>query len=74
MSAAHCFKIDSNFIRLGAHDIPKDKNYVDINIDRIEKHEHFEPTTKINDIAIVYLSRDVEFTGLLKFDVFSDFL
>lgn len=73
LSATHCFKIDSNFVRLGAHYLSKDKNYVDVNIDLIETHENFETTTKINDIAIVHLARDVEFTGQLKIFVFGIF-
>lgn len=47
-----------------------DKNYVDVNIDRVEKHENYEPMAHINDIAIVFLVNDVEFTGWLENDSF----
>lgn len=63
LSAAHCFKRDRDFVRLGAYDLPKDKNRIDIDIDRVEMHEEFERDTKINDIAVVYLVSDIEFTG-----------
>lgn len=70
LSAAHCFKKQRHFVRFGAYDLPNDKYHIDISIDRVEKHEHFDPITKIHDIAIVRLFRDVQFTGREQFSSF----
>lgn len=40
-----------------------DGKYVDIDIVRQESHENWNADLLINDIAIVYLARDVIFTG-----------
>lgn len=60
-----CLLFKSDFVRLGEHDTDAsvDANRVDIDIDRIETHNSFVEATKINDIAIVRLKRDVKFTG-----------
>lgn len=52
-------------MRLGEHDTDadEDEKRVDIDIDRVETHKNYNNATKINDIAIVRLVRDVEFTG-----------
>lgn len=60
-------QITSDFVRLGEYDtdaIENDKR-VDIDIDHVGTHENYNNATKINDIAIVYLVQDVEFTGSL---------
>lgn len=66
------FQTKSNFVRLGEHDTYEfeDDQRVDIDIDRVELHEHYVKTPKINDIAIVYLAHDVEFTGKLTLNLF----
>lgn len=63
----------SDVVRLGEHDTltTDDGKHEDIAIDRIEVHEKYVRTPKVNDIAIVYLANDVKFTGKLKFDFFS---
>lgn len=55
---------------MAEHDIKstKDGMHVDIPIDHVDKHENYTNITKINDIAVVHLSRDVEFTGRSKFN------
>lgn len=52
-------------VRLGEYDISKtsDGEHQDIPIDYILRHEAFDGYNMINDIAIVYLKQDVEFSG-----------
>lgn len=68
LSAAHCFKLKYDFVRLGEHNttVRTDEYRVDIDIDRVEIHEQYISVPKLNDIAVVYLVRDVEFTGKLE--------
>lgn len=63
------FRIGSHFVRLGEYDteITKDGKHIDVGIARIESHNHSTSYLKINDIGIVYLKHDVEFTGDLEF-------
>lgn len=70
LSAAHCFKITYDFVRLGEHNTNTidDDNRVDAEIKRVDIHEDYVKVPKINDIAIVHLARDVEFTGKLLRD------
>lgn len=48
-----------------------DDQSVDIDIDRVELHERYVKVPKVNDIAIVYLVRDVEFTSKISFYLFT---
>lgn len=41
----------------------KDENYEDVGIARSEQHEKWDKKLLINDIAILYLQRDVTFNG-----------
>lgn len=36
----------------------------DVPIVRIKQHAEYDQTTKIHDIAILYLEREVKFTGI----------
>lgn len=77
LTAAHC--LDKSFLqifRLGEHNIStnQDGQHFDFTIGRFLVHENFNQTTEINDIAMVYLPRNVEFTGELKFDLFASTL
>lgn len=75
LSAAHCFEITFDIVRLGEYNTTArtDENRVDVPIERIDKHEKYTDVPKLNDIAIVHLSHDVEFTGKLK-NLFSSIL
>lgn len=60
-------------MRLGEYNTltTEDGKHVDVPIKRVEMHENYKWVTQINDIAIVHLARDVEFTGnLIHFLVF----
>lgn len=53
-----------SFVRLGEHDLRTDDgHHQDIRVARIVVHENFDPFIKSNDIAILQLERDVEFSG-----------
>lgn len=67
MSAAHCIKPNLLAVRLGEYDISTttDGQHETIRVDRAERHEKFDFVLGVNDIAIVYLKNDVEFTGEL---------
>lgn len=74
LSGAHCFKYNiKQIVRLGEYDIltNTDGQHIDIPVDHVQVHENYNSNiTEINDIAIVYLARDVKFTGELKFDFY----
>lgn len=61
-------KIHRNFVRLGEYDktTTTDGQHQDIRFSHHEIHEEFDSFLKINDIAMIYLDHDVEFTGELK--------
>lgn len=58
-------------VRLGEHDFSKttDGEHEDFLVTNQFKHEFFDKSLMINDIAILDLSRDVVFSG--KFDLLS---
>lgn len=62
------FQIESDFVRLGEYntDTTDDGKHIDIAIDRLEKHRDYTKVPKINDIVVITLVHDVEFTGKLK--------
>lgn len=71
-------------MRLGEHDLRTDDGgHQDIPIARTVTHEEFDPNIKTNDIAIIHLERDVEFSGKIfiflffnpkRLEIFSLFL
>lgn len=65
LSAAHCFKVSFDIVRLGEHDISesRNENRIDMPIKRVDVHENYDRRTELNDIAIVHLLHDVKFTG-----------
>lgn len=68
LSGAYCWKIGwpiINVVRLGEYDtrLEGDGQHIDIDIHRIKKHPNFFPYLMVNDIAVVRLVRDVDFTG-----------
>lgn len=68
LSASHCFKRPCNFVRLGEYNTltTEDGKHIDVPIKHVEMHENYKWISQINDIAIVYLKFNVEFTGKLK--------
>lgn len=62
------------FVRLGEHDIStEDDEHQDFPVVHVERHASFSPKWKINDIAVLYLQRDVEFDGASKSILCADF-
>lgn len=58
-------------MRLGEYDLRTDDGaHQDIPIARSVTHDDFDPNIKTNDIAIIHLERDVEFSG----KIFTKFL
>lgn len=53
------------FARLGEYDIrtTEDGPHQDVEIADAIPHEHYHEELVINDIAIIHLMRDIEFTG-----------
>lgn len=56
-------------VRLGENDLrtTRDGPHKDVFVAKFEKHAQFNERLMINDIAMVYLDRDVEFTGNCNF-------
>ncbi|GFT08052.1 proclotting enzyme [Nephila pilipes] len=50
-------------VRLGAHDLGQNNEpgAVDISVDAVRRHEEFDPRTYKNDIAVLRLSRPIQF-------------
>lgn len=55
-------------VRLGEHDTASthDGPTVDVDVVRIEKHDRYNKPYMTNDIAMLYLEHDVEFTSHIK--------
>lgn len=64
--------IERKFARLGEHDLRNgdDGAHQDIPIARAVGHVSHDPVWKLNDIAILHLERDVEFSGGISNDFF----
>ena len=64
MTAAHCVQKSLTHVRLGQHDANAfELDNEDVKVIRMEKHPRFNKPFMSNDIAILYLERDVEFSG-----------
>lgn len=59
-------------VRLGEYDTntTSDGAHQDVAIDHVVKHEKFDRKHMINDMAIVHLAHDVDFTGKLEINFF----
>lgn len=54
-------------VRLGEYDLSQNSTLTeDIEIKRFVTHPEYDSKNQFNDIAIVHLVRDVEFTGKLE--------
>lgn len=72
LTAAHCINHMLYLVRLGEHDYEsyvKDPAVKDYRVVRTTPHSQWNNRLMINDIAIVHMSQDVDFTG--KFSTFS---
>lgn len=65
LSAAHCISQNLIAVRLGEYDIrtTDDGPHETIRIRGARIHDDFDLVLGTNDIAIIYLARDVEFNG-----------
>lgn len=65
LSAAHCMNPSLYMVRLGEHDLTTDRDgqHEDVRVTRGEAHEIYNKELGINDIAIVYLTRNVQYNG-----------
>lgn len=60
-------------VRLGEYDLSTKSTVTeDIGIKRFVSHPEYNSELQLNDIAIVHLVRDVEFTGKLKIEFRSE--
>lgn len=52
-------------VRLGEHDTTTESDglHQDLKVEKFFMHRHYDSFDKLNDIAILSLERDVEFTG-----------
>lgn len=55
-------------VRLGEYDTSTttDGDHLDVSIDHVARHEKYDDFKMINDVAIIHLAHDVDFTGKLK--------
>nr|XP_032522486.1 venom serine protease Bi-VSP-like [Danaus plexippus plexippus] len=69
LTAAHCIKNELNVVRLGELDFERDDDGaspIDFSIKRKIKHENFDYASFTNDIGLLILGKDVEFTRLMR--------
>eukprot|EP01084_Bolivina_argentea_P144123 252951_1 len=62
LTAAHCysaFNSNNDRVRLYANDVNGDSNSIDSQISRAEIHWNYDPNTLDNDIALVWLTKDI---------------
>ncbi|XP_067648125.1 ovochymase-2-like [Eurosta solidaginis] len=65
LTAAHCILRDLSFVRLGEYDLSTETEtkHVDIDVVKSARHPDFGERDRRYDIAILYLEKNVEFTG-----------
>lgn len=67
VSAAHCVVDGLAFVRLGAYDITSNtEGAVDVLIETKFIHESYDPKFITNDISMLKLNRNVNYTNLIK--------
>lgn len=67
LSAAHCMNPALYMVRLGEHDLKteNDGRHEDVRVTHGDAHRDYDKVLGINDIAIVYLAKDVKYNGKL---------
>lgn len=70
LTAAHCILTKLKyFVRLAEHDITdEDTTHKDVPVIRSARHSYYD--FYVNDIGMLYLEHDVEFTGRNNFSMF----
>lgn len=55
-------------VRLGEHDLKteSDGKHVDVRVTHGDAHENYSKDLGINDVAMVYLASEVQYTGKFK--------
>ena len=69
ITAAHCIRDDLVTVLLGEHDIDSDEdgaNPESFNIDNVTSHEKYNSRNFNNDIALIKLDRDVEYSDGIR--------
>lgn len=68
LTAAHCMRKDLSFVRLGEHDLTRtnEARHMDVKVVRSEPHPQYNRRNGRNDIAILYLERNVPFTDFIS--------
>lgn len=67
LTAAHCFAIHPEIVRLGEHSLQDEyDNQVDFEIEQFFKHPQYKHKTSYNDIALIKLNQDVKFSKLIR--------
>ncbi|XP_049312834.1 venom serine protease Bi-VSP isoform X2 [Bactrocera dorsalis] len=63
VTAAHCIRDDLAYVRLGEHDLSTDTEtrHEDVNIVRKEAHPQYNRRNGKNDVAVLWLERNVKF-------------
>ncbi|XP_039967033.1 venom serine protease Bi-VSP-like [Bactrocera tryoni] len=63
VTAAHCIRSDLAYVRLGEHDLSTDTEtrHEDVNIVRKEAHPQYNRRNGKNDVAVLWLERNVKF-------------
>ena len=74
ITAAHCLNYEEvdYFVRLGAHElenITDGSHPVDYYAEKITIHPLYNDTTKENDIGVIRLNKDVQFTSIYFYNL-----
>lgn len=75
ITAGHCILDDLQLVRLGELDVGTDTdgaNPIDVLVEKVVTHPEFDEETLHNDIAILKLNKDVQFTGT-QLHIYSNF-
>ncbi|XP_054733566.1 venom serine protease Bi-VSP-like [Anastrepha obliqua] len=68
VTAAHCIRNDLSYVRLGEYDLSTDAEtrHEDIRVAQKERHPNYRTANGRNDIGIIWLERDVQFSNTIK--------
>ncbi|XP_054734614.1 uncharacterized protein LOC129242079 [Anastrepha obliqua] len=67
LTAAHCILAELSFVRLGEYDLSTETEtkHVDIDVVKSAPHPNYGGSDRHNDIAILYLEKNVDFTDYI---------
>ncbi|XP_023159338.1 venom serine protease Bi-VSP [Ceratitis capitata] len=68
VTAAHCIRSDLSYVRLGEYDLStnSETRHEDIGIARKESHANYNKANGKNDIGMIWLERNVQFSDSIK--------